>query len=451
MKKNLWIWAIAALSMAACTSEDVPTTEQIVTENDWISPDGRVVVQLGAESTPAAVISRAPIINDDPEDITVLQDLGIFAINRNEAITTEEFGDWPNTIDNVLLKNVKALGTANDPLDETVNPGKRLSLYNKEASSAGAVYYYPIQGDQNFNFYGYQPRTNAAVALNSGKPQVTITLDGDVDLITGEAPAADPVNETDLYVTEATAEATATKGTGGELNGYNAKYVRKVKFHNWIIDESQDKGTNAIATSEKKPFIPNISFGHRLTKLNFQIITAKEQTGGGNQNESTETGGDRTEATTLRVNTIKLTNVYKTAALSIEPTMPITYSNRDALAMIENGEATTIWEGEDIKPQAYQDVETPTYTSAGYLMVPATTDIADYTTNPYSITLNVKSTDSTGVPQIQAITLSLKDQTFEAGKSYNIRIALYALQKVYVSAELTPWDTDTDDVYIPVE
>ena len=56
MKKNLWIWAIAALSMAACTSEDVPTTEQIVTENDWISPDGRVVVQLGAESTPAAVI-----------------------------------------------------------------------------------------------------------------------------------------------------------------------------------------------------------------------------------------------------------------------------------------------------------------------------------------------------------------------------------------------------------
>ena len=96
MKKNLSIWAIAALSMAACTSEDVPTTEQIVTENDWISPDGRVVVQLGAESTPAAVISRAPIINDDPEDITVLQDLGIFAINRNEAITTEEFGDWPN-------------------------------------------------------------------------------------------------------------------------------------------------------------------------------------------------------------------------------------------------------------------------------------------------------------------------------------------------------------------
>lgn len=451
MKKNLWIWAIAALSMAACTSEDVPTTEQIVTENDWISPDGRVVVQLGAESTPAAVISRAPIINDDPEDITALEDLGIFAINRDETITPTEFSNWPQTIDNVLLKNVKALGTENDPLDQTVNPGKRLSLYKTDDSQPGAVYYYPIQGNQNYNFYGYQPRTNATVALNSGKPQVTITLDGDVDLITGEAPAAPTVNETDLYVTEATTEAAATKGTGGELNGYNAKYVRKVKFHNWIIDESQDKGTNVIATSEKKPFIPNISFGHRLTKLNFQIITAKEQTGAGNQNESTETGGDREEATNLKVNTIKLTNVYQTAALSIEPTMPITFSNRGELAMIKNEDATSIWDNENIKPQAYQDEETPTYTSAGYLMVPATNAITDYETNPYSITLNVESNNSTGVPQTQAITLSLKDQTFEAGKSYNIRIALYALQKVYVSAELTPWDTDTDDVYIPVE
>lgn len=445
MKKNLWIWAIAALSMAACTSEDVPTTEQIVTENDWISPDGRVVVQLGAESTPAAVISRAPIEGDE---ITALEDLGIFAINRDEAITTEEFGDWPNTIDNVLLKNVKAKGTDIEPLDNVVNFGKRLSLYKTNDSESGAVYYYPIQGNQNYNFYGYQPRTGAAVVLNSGKPQVTITLDGDVDLITGEAPAAPTVNETDLYVTEATAEATATKGTGGELNGYNAKYVRKVKFHNWIIDESQNKGTNAIATSEKKPFIPNISFEHRLTKLNFQIITAKEQTGGGNQNESTETGGDRQEATTLRVNTIKLTNVNRAAALSIEPTMPITFSDRGELAMIENETATNIWEGDDIIPQNYEITD---YASAGYLMVPATDEIADYATYPYSITLNVKSTDSAGVPQTQAITLSLKDQTFEAGKSYNIRIALYALQKVYVSAELTPWDTNTDDVYIPVE
>lgn len=450
MKKNLWIWAIAALSMAACTSEDAPTPEQIVTENDWISPDGRVVVQLGAESTPAAVISRAPIEGDN---ITALENLGIFAVNRGATINENDFEKWPDFIDNILLKNVKAMGTEKEPLDKEVNLGRRLSLYDTKATTSGAVYYYPIQGSQNYDFYGYQPRVDGTnIILSQGKIGVIIDLNGDVDLITGEAPAANPVNETDLYVTEATAEVVATKGTGGELNGYNAKYVRKVKYHNWIVDESIKLSANQIDESEKKPFIPNISFKHRLTKLNFQIITAEEQTGGGSQNEEEETGGDRTEATNLKVNTIKLTNVYNTATLSIEPDMPITFAHPTELEMIkDNTENTNIWNNDNITPQAYKNDENPEYISAGYLMVPATSEISDYQNNPYTITLNVESSDTNGVPQTQAITLSLADQKFEAGKSYNIRIALYALQKVYVDAELAPWDENTPPVYIPVE
>lgn len=449
MKKSLWIWAIAALSIAACTSEDVPTTEQVVTENDWISPDGRVVVQLGAESAPAAVISRAPV---EGNEITALTELGIFAVNRGADINSNDFEKWPNFIDNILLKNVKALGTANNPLDTDVNHGKRLSLYNQDATNSGAVYYYPIQGSQNYDFYGYQPRVEGSnITLGKdGKIGVTIELDGDVDLITGEAPAAAAVNEKDLYVTEATENAPATKGTDDELNGYNAKYVRKVKYHNWIIDESNNLTNNKISKDEKKPFIPNISFEHRLTKLNFQVITAKEQTGDGDQNE--DEGGDRTEATNLKVNSIKLTNVYKTATLSIESGMPVAFTNSGEVDMIKaNTTDEDIWEDENITPQAYKDDENPEYTSAGYLMVPATTEFDDYNENPYKIALKVVSSDTNGVPQTQDITLSLANQTFEAGKSYNIRIALYALQKVYVSAELTEWDENTDPVYIPVE
>ena len=60
-----------------------------------------------------------------------------------------------------------------------------------------------------------------------------------------------------------------------------------------------------------------------------------------------------------------------------------------------------------------------------------------------------------GIPQTQDVVLDLKKDNqplvFEAGKSYNIRIALYALQEVNISAELTPWDKNTQDAYIPVE
>ena len=451
MKKNLWIWALAAFSMAACTSEDVPTKEeQVVTENDFESPDGRVVVQLGAESTPAAIISRAPI---EGSDITALQELGIFAINRNETISQNEYTNWPNIINNCLLKNVKAAGTTNDPLDNGVNKGKRLTLYNTAATNAGYVYYYPIQGQQNYDFYGYQPRVDQT-NLNNGKIEVTFDLSkGDVDLITGEAPTAKTINEDTLYVTEATNNVAATTGNG-IINGYNAKYVRKIKYNNWIIDESQNLNQNKLDLKDKEPFIPNISFNHRLTKLNFQIITAKEQSGEeSNPNDAANNQeNDREEATKLRVSNIKLDNVHVTATLTIGQNMPLRYTSSDEsvnMNKITTGASASIWENEtDIKPQNYTS---PEYAPAGYVMVPATNQIPNYDANPYQILLKVKSTDSMGIPQTQDVTLDLKDYTFEAGKSYNIRIALYALQKVHVSAELTPWDENTTPVYVPVE
>lgn len=449
MKKNLWIWALAALSIAACTDEEMSTQDQVVTENDWISPDGQVVVQLGAESRPTAVISRAegggPI---EGAEITELKNLGIFAINRDETIDDTEWGHWPNIIDNCLLKNVKASGTEKNPLDTLVNKGKRLTLYNTKADKQGYVYYYPIQGSQNFDFYGYQPRVDS-MQLVGGKINVIMTLNGNVDLITGEAPSANTVDS--LYTAEATAT-DAAKWEKNPINGYNAKYIRKIKYHNWIIDESQNLASNKLDTLKKKPFIPNIGFEHRLTKLNFQIITSREQAGGGMQSDSI--GGDRQEATKLRVKDIKLKNVRPYATLTIDKNMPLTFSGDTVLAMIPM-EGTTVWEGDSlIKPQNYEN--TP-YISAGYLMVPPTNSPSiNYNDNPYRISLKVKSTNSVGIPEIQNIELELKDKTgnllqFLPGKSYNIRITLYALQEVNVSATLTPWDLVEDEIEIPVE
>jgi len=446
MKKNLWIWALAAFSMAACTSEEAPTPEQVVTENDFESPDGRIVVQLGAESTPAAAISRAPIEGDN---ITALTELGIFAINRGAEISSGEYEDWPDNINNCLLKNVKAAGTANEPLDNGVNKGRRLTLFNTTATESGYVYYYPIQGQQNYDFYGYHPRVgdNDLSLDENGKIRVLMDLSsGDVDLITGKAAPAKTVFEDTLYVTEASETAAATTGDS-YIDGYNAKYVRKIKYHNWIIDQSQSLTNNKIDIKEKDPFIPNISFKHRLTKLNFQIITAQEQAG------ENAPENDRDEATELRVSDIKLKNVCVTALLTIDNEIPILFEHGGtdvAMNKKTDGTSANIWKNEtDIIPQEFNSQE---YVSAGYVMVPPTNaEGIDYTNYPYKIALKVKSTDSMGIPQTQDVELDLKDYEFEAGKSYNIRIALYALQKVHVSAELTPWDEDTTPVYIPVE
>lgn len=492
MKKNLWIWAIAALTMTACTSEDVPTAQ--VTDSDWISPDGHVVVQLGAENTASVSVSRAPI---EGTNITALKDLGIFALNRTATFTLNQIknNNWVNeTEKDILLMNVKAEGSEVPSLDPTVNTGNRIKLYNENATgSAGAVYYYPMQGDQNYNFYGYQPRTDSEVTVNEGKIQVTMTLDGDKDLITGitnknvtsDAEGneteitqgylgfAPKVSEKDIYDTEAKGKfadgATGPTATGsGDLEGYNAKYIRKIKYHNWIVDESTKRGFTDL--KEKKPFVPNLGFEHRLTKLNFQIITAKAQAGPGNQ------GNDREDAAQLRVKDVKLQNVLTYATLTIEPKMTLSFTQRNTTGMNirqindakddevwfyetietpveegEEGQVTTTYQKTDkIIPQIYEEGKTD-YKSAGYLMVPATVDNTDNATYPYIIALTVIAKNESGVPTEQNITLSLKDNTFEAGKSYNIRVALYAQQEVQVSATLTDWEEVEKEVYIPVE
>lgn len=444
MKKNLWIWALAAFSMAACTSEDVPTVQQ-VTEDDWISPDGKVVVQLGAESSPTITVSRAnPSGIIEGTDITALDDIGIFALNRNASFTNSDITNW-QTSTNCLLMNVKAIGTDKDPLDYGVglNEGKRLSLYKPDAQTSGAVYYYPIQGGQNFDFYGYFPRENANVSIVNNKMRVEININGNVDLITGEAPQATPVKETELYVSE-----TPAKGTDAtDINGYNAKYIRKIKYHNWIIDKN-----NTLQASEKKPFIPNIQFGHRLTKLNFQIITAKEQSGeeADPNNSQNNQENDRGEAAALKVNTIKVMNTYQTACLTIAEDMPLFFENSAALDMVKV--SSSVWDGNNIIPQEYQDSQNPSYTSAGYIMVPATGDIPNYENNPYKISMTIVANDPNGQPETQDVELDLPANTsFEAGKSYNIRIALYAQQKVHISAELTDWVNVDTPIYVPVE
>ena len=495
MKKNLWIWALAALSMAACTSEDAPSQDQVVTENDFESPDGRIVVQLGAENTPAATISRAPI---EGTNITVLQDLGIFALNRNtdvEFTTTDITGtNWLDN-DDCLLVNVKAAGAKGnvnqdgsyqevDPLDPNVNTGKKITLYKADGTGeGGAVYYYPMQGAQNYNFYGYQPRENGTLGIADGKIQVYMTLDGSQDLITGitnKDLVEDEVNkkgaplrvfEKDLYSTEATENSSAAKeNTNAYIDGYNAKYIRKIKYHNWIIDESQKLGNvaNRLSDSEKKPFIPNLEFVHRLTKLNFQIITAQKEAGDGYEDtevDKDEQGDDKLDASKLRVKNVQLRNVKSKATLTIEPAMTLTFAGvhengRDTLKMIvDNTEDKTLWvyEGEGeatltdkIIPQVYQNVvapQKPNYKSAGYLMVPATADRND--TEPYKISLVVIAKDKDGEPKEQTVELELNNE-FLAGKSYNIQIALYAQQEVYVNATLENW-VEGDDVYIPVE
>lgn len=457
MKKNLWIWALAAFSMAACTSEDVPTQEQVVTENDFESPDGRIVVQLSADGlpTPTANVGGRAIGPIEGKDIVKLDSLGIFALARGG-----NFLQHSETNTTLLLNNVLAAGKETTTLDpdlhkesDNVTPLKRISLYSSQANkiaNIAAVYYYPITATYNYDFYGYHPYQNTNIEKEENEVIVHFDMSqGDIDLITGKAAQADPIANTALYVEEK--NGAAVKGEGETIwQGYNARYIRKIKYSNELVENYTTQAETDGIT--RKTYVPNIHFKHRTTQLRFFVVA--------NDKQATE---DKTATQNLKVGNITLKNVPVTAAWRVTetaddvtndiewgvPTGTIGMKKKDGVgAWIDIDDPTTadLDERECIRPA----VDSDSAVQAGYLMV------APQTTYKLGLTVYAPVAAGSAVPPKQdaEITIQMLDQeknqiAFEEGKYYNIYIQLNALQEVNIHAELVDW-VKGDDVFIPV-
>ena len=449
MNKLIYIaLAAACFSMAGCSNDDAPSIPQ-TSPDDFESADGQLVIQLGAESSAQATITRSIV---EGTDITALNDLGIFALNRNVSTYTQtEANNWQESATkDILLWNVLATGMDRAAYDGDVNGGNKVYLFKPDVQSVPevedpeyAVYYYPMQGNQNYNFYGYYPRKKGTPAIEGGKAVVNFNnLDGSEDIIVGAAPVATAVSETQLYTSLNVNE--PQYGTNDTpINGYNSKYIRKIKYHNWLIDtyKTEEKTTN------KKPFVPNISFEHKASLLYFQVITAGDQAG-----SATPPYDDQEKAKRLRVSDIKV-SMQTSAQLDVKAST-VTWEGDETETPMHNLNTTdnNVWNntGDKVIPQIYS--AEGSYKNCGYMLVAPRSGSAEIPAT-YTITMPVDAPeDGSGIPTTQNVTLTLKapSGSFEAGKSYNVRIALYALQEVLVEGTLADWQTG-DNIDAPIE
>lgn len=464
MKKNLWIWALAAFSMAACTSEDVPAQEeQVVTENDWISPDGQVLIQLSADGlpTPSISVGRAAITSTD---INALNNLGIFALNR-----TGGFNSTNNS--QILLNNVRAKGTGDTTLDPDLHqstdaegnttPLKRIRLYSNDENQQNgraSIYYYPILPVCNYDFYGYYPRQeDANVTHNDNEVTVEFkNLDGSIDLITGKSEIAPTMVKDTLYAGKEKqsdgSEAVVYNTT--PLDGYNSRYIRSIKYHNWLM-KTEPSTYRETEKFKQQRFVPNIKFEHRMALLKFYVVANDKQAGA-----NTPPYNDREETKKLRVFDLAMKSMATLAQWSVVGNTILWENYKEVpmqeLTATELGEKyNTVWESKTftmkneagidtevtkntIKPAT--DKETQCY-QAGYLLVEPKGD--------YEIKLSVLAPGSgEAVPTTQTTTLKIPT-TFEAGYEYKVYIQLNALQEVNIDAELEGWKEGAD-VNVPV-
>lgn len=434
MKKNIWIWALAATTlMTACSQDNEPMPEPAptITDNDWISPDGQVVIQLGGvdNASANAVVTRAPIESDDdffynlstnPTPISP-NTVGIFALasDKNGWKDTDNYG--------ILLNNIEGIGDSSSKKStadgaEKDNLNKITLKATTDASTWGGVYYYPMKNAYNYNFYGYAPYvTGESVGATDSKVSFT-NFNGSQDIMYSEATAASRNVSNLLGYTPKEGETV--------LNGYNAKYIRVLKYHKEKID--------AGGTGTSYPWIPNLVFNHQLVWLKFSIVVAQNQS-----------AADKTLVVSqLKVKDIILKNHPNSVDLDL---LPQTEDERlvwgSALADLKmlTPQANTVETGE-FAPEngTWNDNQKPAV--RGYLLVKPQ--------QSYTVSLTVvPTTQASGVkPESQTFDVVLENGAtgFEKGKSYNIRLGIYALQEVEATAELTPWGEDVV-VDIPVE
>lgn len=432
MNKLIYIaLAAACISMAGCSNDDSPNVDR-TTDDDWISEDGRVVIQLGGLDGANAhtAITRSPILDngsnffyDENAIPAEANTMGIFALapQANWGSAT----DYP-----LLLNNIEAVGTTTE---KNMNEGaqenglKKIKLKATQGSSWGGIYYYPMVTKFNYSFYGYAP-FQAGQTVSNGNSVINFnSFNGSQDIIYAKAEAAQ-VGANEIWINDSYEENTSP------LNGYNAKYIRQLKYH---YELNEDEGALTSAGENKKttphPWVPNLTFEHKLAWLKFAVIVATQQS-----------EADKNDAEQLKVKNVKIKNHGTRASLNIlDGTLTFSTTGTDDLDMLA-------YTDPDYTDTPASNEFTPSNGSApvvGYLLVnPAQTYEVELTVIPPENENGV-----TPPSQTFTITLSQPDNaSFEAGKSYLIKLGIYAMQEVEATASVTPWGSDTEFEF-PVE
>ncbi|WP_304245522.1 fimbrillin family protein [Phocaeicola plebeius] len=386
MKKN-FLFVMAAAAMLASCSKDAAVSEPAGNGNE------NGVVDPTDPNSPVLVRLGAGGLGVDVTPTRGVVDswnntvVGIYALAKDADFTEWQAGDG-----SILLENEKGTITGNP--DGSVT---------KEAINI-AEKYYPGSNDIHYTFYGYYPYAAADAEGNdktpptnaTGKVTKTFVINGSQDIMWGNAVAA-KINNT----------------AGGEqLDGYNALYFRK--------------GEGAAT--------PDITFNHKLTQLNFKIKKAGEFSTAGPDKQLSVT---KIEINTFPSLDLTIADKAETDNGKIAPTDAMGGAADIPVIKNDAGEAADAVIVDNIDGESAFGTSMMVYT-------------AGETQTTYSAKVYLKM-GADGEEVSSPITIKLaEDAAFEAGKSYNVNIAVNSMMKVEVNATLTKWQPgdDAEDIEI---
>lgn len=423
MKKMLFFAMAAAGMLTACSSDDtLDATSQVLPE---LSQEK---IQLGVASSSAVVRGSGTIGSmDDAANEWAGQEFWVYMLNKG-TMKVAKYAD-PYGVESDVYNNMQfnAPSSTASGLASTTN---------------GEIRYYPVSG--NYDFWGYvvddaagqrgqQPTVKMLDATGQNttdeneavKRVVDITIDGTQDIMAGKAePTSDDISN-----------------LGTRAGDYFSAYAAR------------------------KSVQPNIKFNHLLTRFTFKVKAGNKATAGNGQNTEAMTvksiklafltQGHLTIAHTEDMAVTDLLKFDGTAA-TVDEYGVATLNDATNLAVRQRAAGSTandpLDDHLDPVPLTWDDAENKGVEheiGEALLVAPGETVYPLIIDLQQEVQTNTSGTTTLHPLQFKHNLTMGNGMKFEAGKSYEIVITVYGLEKIEVTATLVPWQDggkiDIDD------
>ena len=320
--------------------------------------------------------------------------------------------------------------------------------------------YYPLVSDQNFNFYGYYPENLSSnlylstrtelPGSSSGNQIVAINCDiGYQDILW-----AGTTNDNKVFE-----YGTDDEGNPLTVTGYNAKYIRKIKYAQMDIDadETLSDAVKEEKKAELESYMPQLKFKHCLSAARF-YVQAKDSHAAGTFKNSPESPNDP-NGTILEVTGLTLKGLYNKGSLIVaikENNTGEDISKWEGVVVPASGASSTSIvltqpNGDDIEPVV--PIVSAKELGKGLMLIPGseTLDYSDGIEGIVTYNIWVRNQDGSpvlnedGTQMKQTKSLDVKfpvsaDNNFIAGKRYAFTIVFNSLEEVMIKTSLEAWD-----------
>ena len=402
----------AAGMLTACSSDDtLDATSQVLPE---LSQEK---IQLGVASSSAVVRGSGTIGSmDDATNEWAGQEFWVYMLNKGTM---------------KVAKYADPQGTESDVYNNMQFTAPSSTASGLASTTNGEICYYPVSG--NYDFWGYvvddaagqrgqQPTVKMLDATDQTttdeneavKRVVDINIDGTQDIMAGKAePTADDI-----------------RNLGTRSGDYFSAYAAR------------------------KSVQPNIKFNHLLTRFTFKVKAGNKSTAGnGNNTEAMKVLAIRLASLTQGHLTVAHTeDMAVTDLLTFDGTAATVDDNgvatlNDATNLVVKQRAAGLTANDpldDLLPVTltWDDVEDKgveheigeaLLVAPGETVYPLTIDLNQ------NVQTNTSGTTTLHPLQFKHNLTMGNGQKFEAGKSYEIVITVYGLEKIDVTATLVPW------------